>query len=301
MATSAPAPPASDPAGRLGPSCLTGPRIPGPTPIGEGTQYGRTSRPPARAKLAEASPGPGVGDCGPGRPGLRRSGLADQSDRCPPRCDELTGAGDLTSSSGTTVQAVGVGPETIDSGVDVAGPTTTAPSVGPTTVGGSRTDAPTSGATQISTTTSRSSRAKPDLAVGSNPPAAERSAHHRPDDHQTEAIDHDDIIDHHHHDHDRPQRALRLDNRLSRRLEPLRPAHPQAPTRARRLWYLKISVVHPSRLGPGELTRWRQLHGHGAGQPLPRPRSSRCVWAGSAPAPGGRTRGGAGGRRVLSL
>jgi hypothetical protein len=47
--------------------------------------------------------------------------------------------------------------------------------------------------------------AKPDLAVASNPPAAERSAHRRPDDHQTEAIDHDDIIDHHHHhDHDRP-------------------------------------------------------------------------------------------------
>jgi hypothetical protein len=85
-------------------------------------------------------------------------GLADQSDRCPPRCDELTGAEDLTSSSGTTVQAVGVGPETIDSGVGVAGPTTTNPGVGPTAVAGSRTDAPTNGATQLSTTTSWSSR-----------------------------------------------------------------------------------------------------------------------------------------------
>jgi hypothetical protein len=69
-------------------------------------------------------------------------GLTNQSDRCPPGCDELTGADDLTSSSGTTVQAVGIGP------------TTTDPSVGPTTAGGSRTEAPTSGPTHISTTTS---------------------------------------------------------------------------------------------------------------------------------------------------
>ena len=85
-------------------------------------------------------------------------GLADQSDHCPPSCDELTGTGDLTSSSATTVQAVGVGPETIDSGVGVADPTTTDPSVSPTAVGGSRTDAATSGATRIATTTSRSGR-----------------------------------------------------------------------------------------------------------------------------------------------
>src|ERR687897_3238216 len=85
-------------------------------------------------------------------------GLANQSDDCSPRCDELTGADELTSSSGTTVQAVGVGPETLDSGVGAAGPTTTGPSLGPTAVGGSRTDAPTRGATQISTTTSWSSR-----------------------------------------------------------------------------------------------------------------------------------------------
>jgi hypothetical protein len=82
-------------------------------------------------------------------------GLANQRDRCPPRCDELTGAGDLTSSSGTAVQAVGVGPETIDPGVDVAGPTTTNPSGSPTVVGGSRTDVATSAGTRISTTTSR--------------------------------------------------------------------------------------------------------------------------------------------------
>jgi hypothetical protein len=44
--------------------------------------------------------------------------------------------------------------------------------------------------------------AKPDLAAGSDPTAAERFVHHRPDDHETEAIHHDDdIID---HDHDRP-------------------------------------------------------------------------------------------------
>jgi hypothetical protein len=70
-----------------------------------------------------------------------------------------TGADDLTSSSGTTVQAVGAGPETIDSGAGVAGPTTTDPSVSPTAVGGSRTAGPTSGPTRISTTTSWSGRA----------------------------------------------------------------------------------------------------------------------------------------------
>jgi hypothetical protein len=85
-------------------------------------------------------------------------GLANQRDRCPPRCDELIGADDLTSSSsGTTAQAVGAGPETADSGVGVAGPTTTDPSGRPTAVAGSRTDVATSGAARISTTTSRSS------------------------------------------------------------------------------------------------------------------------------------------------
>ena len=75
---------------------------------------------------------------------------------------------------------------------------------------------------------------KPNLAAGSDPPAAERFVHHRPDGHETGAIHHDDIIDHD-HDHDRP---------------------------ANERWYLKISVVHPNELGPAELTRWRQLHGH---------------------------------------
>ena len=86
-------------------------------------------------------------------------GLANQRDRCPPRCDELTDAGDLTSSSGTAVQAVGVVPETIDPGADVAGPTTTNPSGSPTAVGGSGTDVATSGGTRRSTITSRPSGA----------------------------------------------------------------------------------------------------------------------------------------------
>jgi hypothetical protein len=45
--------------------------------------------------------------------------------------------------------------------------------------------------------------AKPDLAARSDPPPAERFVHHRPDDHETEAIHHDDSVDHD-HDHDRP-------------------------------------------------------------------------------------------------
>ena len=85
-------------------------------------------------------------------------GLANQSDRCPPRCAALTGADGLTSSSGTTLQAVGVGPETVDSGVGASGPTTTSPGGTSTAVGGSRADAATSGATRTSTTTPRSSR-----------------------------------------------------------------------------------------------------------------------------------------------
>jgi hypothetical protein len=88
-------------------------------------------------------------------------GLANQRDRCPPRCDKLTGAGDLTSSSGTAVHAVGVGPETIDSGAGVAGPTTTNPSGSPTAVGGSRTDVATSGGTGISTTSRLSGAPSP--------------------------------------------------------------------------------------------------------------------------------------------
>ena len=46
--------------------------------------------------------------------------------------------------------------------------------------------------------------AKPNVAAGSDPPAAERFVHHRPDDHETEAVHHDDDIIDHDHDHDRP-------------------------------------------------------------------------------------------------
>jgi hypothetical protein len=85
-------------------------------------------------------------------------GLANQGGRCPPRCATLTGADGLTSSSGTTLQGVGAGPETVDSGVGASGPTTPNPSGSSTAVGGSRADVATSGATRISTTTARSSR-----------------------------------------------------------------------------------------------------------------------------------------------
>lgn len=102
-------------------------------------------------------------------------GLANQHDRCPPRCDELTGAGDVTSSSGTTVQAVGVGPGTIDPGAGVAGPTTTSPSSSPTAVGGSRTEVATGGGTRSSTTTSRPSGA-PSPTSPPDPTRAQPSA-----------------------------------------------------------------------------------------------------------------------------
>jgi hypothetical protein len=162
VAASGPAPPASDPAGRLG--LLL--------PHGAQDRTASLDWDEGRSTVAQAVPR--LGRSWRERRLVRvlavlvpaalafigAFGLADQSDRCPPRCDELTGAEDLTSSSGTTVQAVGVGPETIDSGVGVAGPTTTTtdPSVGPTAVAGSRTDAPTNGATQLSTTTSWSSQ-----------------------------------------------------------------------------------------------------------------------------------------------
>jgi hypothetical protein len=146
VAASAPAPPASDPAGRLG-----------LLPHGAQDRRANPDREKGRSTVAQAVPRP--------VPSWRKRrlvrvsailvpaalafigafGLTNQSDRCPPGCDELTGADDLTSSSGSTVQAVGVGP------------TTTDPSVGPTAVGGSRTVVPTGGATQISTTTSWSS------------------------------------------------------------------------------------------------------------------------------------------------
>ncbi|MDQ3765677.1 MAG: hypothetical protein M3460_31005, partial [Actinomycetota bacterium] len=160
VAASVPAPPASDSAGRLG--LLL--------PHGAQDRRANPDWDNGRSTVAQAVPRPGrswrerrlvrvLAILVPAALAfIAAFGLLDQSDRCPPRCDELTGADDLTSPSGTTVQAVGVGPETIDSGVGVAGPTTTGPSVGRTAVDGSRTDAPTSGATRISTTTPRSGR-----------------------------------------------------------------------------------------------------------------------------------------------
>ena len=159
LAASVPAPPASDPAARLRLVPPYGAQDPGTDPAGD---KGRTTVVQAIPRLVRSL-------------GKRRMvrvsailgaaalafivafGLANQGDRCPPGCDELVGADDLTSSSGTTVQAVGVGQETIDSGVGVAGPTTTAPSGSPTTVGGSRTGVASGGAARIPTTTSRSS------------------------------------------------------------------------------------------------------------------------------------------------
>jgi hypothetical protein len=82
--------------------------------------------------------------------------LASQGDQCGPTCEELTGA-DLTAPSSTTVTVVG--PDTTASGAGMVGPTTTDPSVVPTTDGGSRVDTATSRTTQIATTTARSSGA----------------------------------------------------------------------------------------------------------------------------------------------
>ena len=102
-------------------------------------------------------------------------GLANQGDRCLPRCDELTGADGLTSSSGTTLQSVGVGPETVDSGAGASGPTTTSPSGSSTAVGGSRTDVATSGATRTSSATSRASGV-PDPTTSPDPARPQPSA-----------------------------------------------------------------------------------------------------------------------------
>ena len=160
VAASAPAPPASDPAERLGLFLLHGTRDPRANP--DWDKGGSTVAPAVPRLVRSWRKRRLVRVLAILVPAalafIGAFGLANQSDDCSPRCDELTGADDLTSSSGTTVQAVGVGPETLDSGVGAAGPTTTGPSLGPTAVGGSRTDAPTSGATQISTTTSWSSR-----------------------------------------------------------------------------------------------------------------------------------------------
>ena len=74
--------------------------------------------------------------------------------------------------------------------------------------------------------------AKLDLAAGSDPPAAERFVRHHPDDHddhETEAIHHDDIIDHDHDHDDRPvndrDEALRIASASQFRLSAALPAH----------------------------------------------------------------------------
>jgi hypothetical protein len=147
VTASAPARPASDPAGRPGLFLPSGPQDGGANRDREKGGWRERRLVRVSAILVPAA-----------LAFIGAFGLTDQSDRCPPRCDELTGAGDLTTSSATTVPAVGVGPQTRDSGVGVAGPTTTGTSAGPTAVGGSRTGAPTSGAPRISTTTSWPSR-----------------------------------------------------------------------------------------------------------------------------------------------
>jgi hypothetical protein len=69
--------------------------------------------------------------------------------------------------------------------------------------------------------------ARPDVAAGSDPPAAKRFVHHRPNDHETEAIHDDNIIDHD-HDHDRPvnerDEALRIASASQSRLRAALPA-----------------------------------------------------------------------------
>jgi hypothetical protein len=83
--------------------------------------------------------------------------LVNQSNGCGPGCDELTGA-DLISPS-STLPAVTTDPDTIDSGVDTVGSTTTDSSVGLTADEGSQTDATASDATRVSATTAWSSAA----------------------------------------------------------------------------------------------------------------------------------------------
>jgi hypothetical protein len=178
LGASGPAPAASDPAGRLRLVPPHGAQDPGPGPAGD---KGRTTVVRAIPRLVRSL-------------GKRRTvrvsailgaaalafivafGLANQGDRCRPGCNAPIGRDDLISSpSGTTVQAVGVGPETIDSGVGGAGPTTTDRSGRPTAVAGSRTDVATSGATRISTPTSRPSGV-PDPTSSPDPTRPQPSA-----------------------------------------------------------------------------------------------------------------------------
>ena len=169
LAASGAGPPASDPAARLRLVPPTGAQDPGTDPAGD---KGRTTVVQAVPRLVRS-----LGE----RRLVRVSailaaaaiafivafGLANQGDRCPPRCHEPIGADDLTStSSDTTVQAFGGG---------VADPTTTDPSGRPTAVAGSRTDVAAGGATRSSTTTSRPSGV-PDPTSSPDPTRSQPSA-----------------------------------------------------------------------------------------------------------------------------
>jgi hypothetical protein len=177
-ASGGPAPPASDPAGRLRLVPPHGAQDPGTDPAGD---KGRTTvvravprllRSLGERRLVRVSAILGAAALA----FIVAFGLANQGDRCPPRCNQPIGCNDLiSSSSGTTVQAVGVGPETSDSGVGGGGPTTTDPSGRPTAVAGSRTDVATGGATRISTTTSRPSGV-PDPTSSPDPTRPQPSA-----------------------------------------------------------------------------------------------------------------------------
>jgi hypothetical protein len=82
--------------------------------------------------------------------------LVNQSDPCGPGCDELTGAG-LTSPSSGTVGAVGGGPYTSDPRLGSVGPTTTEPIVGRQADDRSSSDGATNSGARISTTSAWSS------------------------------------------------------------------------------------------------------------------------------------------------
>jgi hypothetical protein len=165
-----------------------GPTQPVPDPSG-----GRVIRVhEVQARGMKPSPGIGPSPLGQAVPGLVRSwrerrlvrisiisitvallsmgafALANQSGRCGPGCDELTGA-DLTSPSSTMVDAVGAGPYATDPGVGVVGPTTTEPFVGSTADEGSESDGVSTGPARISTTTAGSSGAAPTPTSSTDP------------------------------------------------------------------------------------------------------------------------------------
>jgi len=101
--------------------------------------------------------------------------LVTRSNGCGPGCDELTGA-DLTSPSGTTFQAVPMGPDTIASGADTVASTTTASRAGPVADGRLPTDVATGGAAQIAPTTAGRSAAPGPTAPPPDPTRPQTSA-----------------------------------------------------------------------------------------------------------------------------